>query len=168
MGDLVAQPARIQSACDVHLRKAYADAAPRLAALRQYERQKKQARQRALLQLKQSTGTAYAKLCASNEEQRRARDAQQQEQPKAVASDAKMRATIVYGGNPYVQARMRQAAEHREREQALYLAKRRAAEVRIVNSLLREEDHSWRLAKNRAARRPRARYLPNAAPAISS
>ena len=137
-----------------HSRKAYAEAAPRLQALRRYERQKKQAQQRALLELKQSTDTAYAQLCAANE--RRAR----KEQRQAISSDAMVKATLEHSGNPYVHIRMRRAAAHRERKEALLLAKRRDAEVRIANVLLREDKRVLRRATAaRAAQRTRARRL---------
>ena len=146
-----------------HLRKAYAEAAPRLDALRHYERQKKQARQRALLELKHSTEAAYAKVRAANES--RARKAQRH----AVASEAQARTTLEHGGNPYVHARMRRAAEHREREEALCLARRRDAEMRIVSVLLHEEEHPPRLARHLTAQRPQDRYrLRGEADAVAS
>ena len=141
MVDLTAQPAP----CCAYVRKAYAEAAPRLEALRQYERQKKQARQRALLELKNSTDASYAKVCAEND--RRARKPQQQK----FASEAEAKATRRPSGNPYIEVRMRQAAALHGREEALRLARRRDAEVRILNVLLREEDHAWRRARTQHA-----------------
>lgn len=124
----------------VHVRKAYAEAAPRLEALRQYESQKKQARQRALLELKNSTDASYAKVCAENDW--RVRKRQQQK----FASEAEAKTTRRRADNPYIEVRMRQAATLHGREEALRLARRRDAEVRILNVLLREEDHARRRA----------------------
>ena len=140
-----------------HLRKAYAEAAPRREALRQYERDKKQARQRALLELKNSTDASYAKVCAENER----RDRKKQQRKFASEAEAK-KATRRHAGNPYIEVRMRQVAALHGREEALRLARRRDAEVRIINVLLREEDHARRRARTQhAVRGKQAGRIPS-------
>ena len=143
-----------------HLRQAYVDAKPRLRALRTFERDKKQARQRALLELKSSTDTAFGKLWATNERRERA------ERQLANARQAEARIVRNRGGNPYLHARQQQEAERRERDEAQRLSRRRQNEARICAKLLREERHTTRQARTarvtrHPAQRPRGLLPPS-------
>ena len=134
-----------------HLRQAFAEAAPRLEALARHERQKRQAQQRTVLELKASTDISFGKIWAANE-----RETKRKTQA-ALRRRQEAKAILQKGGNPHAVFRSRQAAERRDREEAALDAKRRKAEARIAAMMVREEQQLERGMRQAERARDKAR-----------